>query len=96
MENTCWALPNGQPSEAAPSFLLTFYQSLPIVRTTDMLRTESCWYCEKELMLICKQEKVKFRLVEAGAANAVPPRLSVKAWGGGGGGGGGRLVKSDI
>ena len=36
-------------------------------------------------MLICKQEKVKFCLVEAEAANAVPPRLSVKAWGGGGG-----------
>ena len=36
-------------------------------------------------MLICKQEKVKFCLVEAGAANAVPPRLSVKAEGGGGG-----------
>ena len=38
-------------------------------------------------MLICnRQEKVKFCLVEAGAANAVPPRLSVKAAGGGGGG----------
>ena len=35
------------------------------------------------LMLICnRQDKVKFCLVEAGAANAVPPRLSVKAGGG--------------
>ena len=46
-----------------------------------MLCAESCWYSEKELVLICKQEKVKFCLVEAEAANAVPPRLSVKAGG---------------